>query len=100
MANALKSFESTEFLFGMSSAVDVNGTQVAVNDLNRFVQPAGRFSLPYFAETAATDPFDQPIARNRLAVGFDLKRHGCNSGYTGPADAAGADSGAITLVHD
>ena len=58
---ALTQLECLAFLIGGSTLVVLVGYE-----LDGLEQSAGRLALPHFAEAAASQRFDQPIAGNRL----------------------------------
>ena len=74
MANGLDTAEGFEFLLGALAAV-VGAGKVAEDELDGLVQAARRFRFPNFAEAAAAESFDEPVARNRFGMAFDPHRH-------------------------
>src|SRR5207253_1612217 len=47
----------------------------ALHELDGFEKPAGRLGFPDFAEAAAAEALDEPIAWDRFSMRFDAKRH-------------------------
>ena len=46
-----------------------------MDDLDGLVQTTWGLGLPDLAKPAPADPFDQAVARDRLAIGIDLQGH-------------------------
>src|SRR5262249_45219075 len=58
-----------------AGAVHVQRVEVAVDELDRLEQAAGRFALPGLAEAAAAQGFDQAVAGDRLRVWLPNETH-------------------------
>jgi hypothetical protein len=61
MANFLNAFQSFEFLLGLDG-VAVEGVEIAVDELDRFVDPAWSNTFPHFAEATRSEGFDQAVS--------------------------------------
>ena len=77
MADGLDALEGLEFLLG-ALAVLAGGVEVAVDELDGLEQAAGGLGFPDFAEAAAAQPLDQPVAGDRFGLGFDANGHTMN----------------------
>ena len=86
VADRLDALEGAEFLKGELRAGRVHDPQVAVDDLDRLEQPAGRLGLPDFAVPAAAEPFQEPVAGDRFSAGSDPDGHGKRSLRRGTAE--------------
>src|SRR5262245_29351737 len=54
----------------LEGAGGFEAVDIAVDQLDRFEDAAGRFALPHLAEPAAAERLQQAIARNRFRFGF------------------------------
>src|SRR3954453_21795614 len=59
-----------------AGAVHGERVQVAVDELDRLEEPAGRRPLPDLAEAAVADRLDEAVAGDGLRVGLAIKTHG------------------------
>lgn len=69
MADGTDPLQGLQFLLGALIAV-ATAAQVAKDELDRLVHPAGGFGAPDLTKTAAAQALDQAIARNRFGVRF------------------------------
>ena len=63
-----------QFLLG-ADAFDVQGIEVAVDELDGLEQAAGCLALPDFAEAAAAQRLDQAVAGNRFGIDLSKNAH-------------------------
>ena len=70
MADGLDAAQGFEFLLGATAVGAVGGLQVAVDELDGLEQAAGGLGLPDFAEAAAAQALDQPVAGDGLGSSF------------------------------
>src|SRR5438874_937425 len=66
--------ERLELLLG-AGAVEVEGVEVAEDELDGLEQAARRLALPRLAEAAAAERFDQAVAGERFAVRLAYQTH-------------------------
>ena len=74
MPDSLDATEGFEFLFG-TTAILSGGAQIPIDELDGFVQPAGRFALPHFAKAAPTQALQESIAGKWFGLKFDTDCH-------------------------
>src|SRR5205807_1356947 len=75
VADLLDAVEGVELLLG-PDALDVEGVEVAVDELDGLEQAAGRLALPDLAEAAVANRFNEPVALQRLGIALPFESHG------------------------
>ncbi len=74
MADLLHAVQRVQFLFG-AGAIDVEGVEVAENELDGLEQAAGRLAFPCLAKAAAAQRLDESIPGDRFRVGLPNEAH-------------------------
>ena len=87
MSDRLKALQGAQLLLGMPGSVLVDGSQVAVDDLDGLHQAARSLRLPNLAKAAAANSLQQAIARNGFDVRLDTERHSMSSQNEQPASS-------------
>ncbi len=68
MAYGLNALDSPKFLLGMTATVRLGAAEIAVDDLDGFLQAAGRFDLPNLAKAARAEPLQESISWDRFGL--------------------------------
>ena len=74
VADLLDALEGLQLLLG-AGAVDVEGVEVAVDELDGLEDAAGGLALPDLAEAAGAERLDQAVAGDRFGVGLPDPTH-------------------------
>src|SRR5436309_47756 len=80
MMDRLDAAERLEFLASPGAFGIVLRSKVAEHKFDGFEQAAGGLGFPNFAEAAAAQALDKPVACNRFGVGLNPHRHGDSLG--------------------
>jgi len=70
----LDAFQGMEFLLG-ANPIDIEGIEIAVDELDRLEQAARCFAFPDFAKAAAAQGLDEAVARDRFCISLSDRTH-------------------------